>query len=193
MNILKLVQDILNLHCNSILNWKKEIINSSSTGVLKLVEENHAFNYQLWHAEDRARREDMGHEFVYTAKREIDDCNQKRNNKMEDIDEWMFKQLISEKNIECQIHSETPGMMIDRMSILALKLFHMREQANREDVDDEHRHKCLKKARLIATQQDQLAKCLLELLQEVQNKTRTFKVYHQFKMYNDPALNPELY
>ncbi|MDF1758726.1 MAG: DUF4254 domain-containing protein [Legionellaceae bacterium] len=193
MNMLNIVGEIEDLHFKSILKWKKDGVLLSHSELLGLVEENHAFNYRLWHAEDRARRDDMGHEYVYKAKREIDFCNQQRNNKMEVIDEFFYKDLNPAAVGSCPTNSETPGMMIDRMSILALKLYHMREQANRQDVDDSHRQKCLQKTNTIILQKDQLGSCLSELIQEVKNKTRTFRVYHQFKMYNDPELNPELY
>ena len=193
MNILNHVDGIATLQRDSIIEWKKHGIQQSQTHFLKLVEENHAFNYQLWHAEDRARRDDLGHEMVYHAKREIDHCNQQRNNRMESMDEWIFTQLQPAPHTHCPVHSETPGMMVDRLSIMALKAYHMALQANRVDVDAAHRQTCLIKFNTIEEQQKQLLYCLEQLLHEVRNKTRTFRVYHQFKMYNDPLLNPELY
>lgn len=185
--------EIASLQRECIINWKKTDIKLQQKDFLKLVEENHAFNYQLWHAEDRARRDDLGFEFVYHAKREIDFCNQQRNNRMEAMDEWLFHQLQPAAPFECPVHSETPGMMIDRLSIMALKAYHMAQQVERPDVDETHQKTCLKKLHTIEVQQKQLQDCLDQLLQAVSNKTRTFRVYHQFKMYNDPALNPELY
>jgi hypothetical protein len=187
------IQAILSLHHQSILDWKDSGLSLQHKGLHQLIEENHAFNYQLWHAEDKARRDDMGHEFVYHAKREIDFCNQQRNNRMEAIDEWLFKQLNPEKPGICPINSESPGMIIDRLSILSLKSYHMALQTQRKDVDEEHRKKCAFKLDIIHQQLDQLALCLGQLLDEVINKTRSFRVYHQFKMYNDPKLNPQLY
>ncbi len=187
------VQAILTLHRQSILRWKESGLTLTHKELHSLIEENHAFNYQLWHAEDKARREDMGYEFVYHAKREIDYCNQQRNNRMEAIDEWLFKHLNPEKPGCCPIHSESPGMMIDRLSILSLKLHHMSLQTQRIDVDEEHKRKCSIKLDVIHQQLDQLALCLEQLLDEVVTKVRSFRVYHQFKMYNDPMLNPQLY
>lgn len=193
MQISKLVSDIVHLQENAIQSWKKQESLSVDEAFLNLVLNNHAFNYQLWHAEDRARREDMGFEFVYKAKREIDHCNQQRNNFMENMDEWLFVHLKPAAADVCAVHSETPGMMIDRLSILALKIYHMNVQATRADVDETHQQQCQKKLQVLNQQQHQLKQCLRTLLEEVEQKTRTFKVYHQFKMYNDPALNPELY
>ena len=194
MNSLFTVNDIVTLHRETIVCWKKNGVSlTQKNKFLALVEENHAFNYQLWHAEDRARRDDLGFEMVYHAKREIDHCNQQRNNRMEFMDEWCFSHLHPAPHTQCTVHSETPGMMIDRLSIMALKAYHMMLQTQREDVDAAHRQRCLSKLLVIEEQQQQLQACLDSLLHDIQHKTRTFRVYHQFKMYNDPALNPALY
>ncbi|HAT1796975.1 TPA: DUF4254 domain-containing protein [Legionella pneumophila] len=184
---------ITNLHKTSIIHWKTNGIEYQHKQFLQLVEENHAFNFQLWHAEDKARRDDMGFEFVYQAKREIDAYNQQRNNRMEAMDEWLYKKLQPESHTNCPVNSESPGMIIDRLSILSLKSYHMDLQTKRQDVSVEHKMACAQKLEIIQQQLNQLALCLDELLNEVRAKTRTFRVYHQFKMYNDPKLNPELY
>ncbi|PWY54633.1 hypothetical protein DGG96_15870 [Legionella qingyii] len=186
-------EEIINLHKNSIIQWKASGIVHQHQEFYRLVEENHAFNYQLWHAEDRARRDDQGHEFVYQAKREIDRFNQLRNNRMEAMDEWLFNQLQPADYNVCPVNSESPGMIIDRLSILSLKSYHMGLQTKREDVAQEHRNNCAHKLEIIDQQLEQLAQCFKELLEEVQAKKRTFRIYHQFKMYNDPTLNPQLY
>jgi hypothetical protein len=185
--------NIAELHRETILSWKKSTPSIVQVDFLERVEKNHAFNYQLWHAEDRARREDMGSDYVYTAKREIDACNQQRNNCMEAMDNWLFTHLSPADSTYCPVHSETPGMMIDRLSILALKAYHMELQTLRSDVEPAHREACQGKLSIIKQQQQQLYNCLDQLLAEVKEKTRTFRVYHQFKMYNDPTLNPQLY
>lgn len=188
------VATILALHEKSIITWKAagDVLLSAS-GFLRQVEENHAFNYRLWHTEDKARREDKGHTFVYEAKRAIDGFNQKRNDAMEAIDDVLMHLLKPAAPEICPVHSETPGMMIDRLSILALKKYHMNLQTIREDVDEAHHKQCVEKLKQIEAQQTQLASCLQDLLTEVVKQTRTFRVYRQFKMYNSAALNPELY
>ena len=188
----QLVTAISSLHTESIILWKATAVNLKEQDFLKLVEENHAFNFQLWHAEDRARCDDRGFEFVYQAKREIDHCNQQRNNRMEAMDEWLFLYFKPASVTECPIHSETPGMMIDRLSILALKAYHMGLQTKRMEVDEAHRQRCRQKLSVILEQQRQLQQCLLILFEEFLSKKRTFRVYHQFKMYNDASLNPLL-
>lgn len=187
------IEELVMLHQQCILNWKKQGLFLTQTGFLALVEKNHAFNYQLWHAEDRARREDQGPDFVYQAKREIDHCNQQRNNCMEAMDSWVYQNLQPAPLGSCPVHSETPGMIIDRLSILALKAYHMGLQTRREEASVAHRENCQKKLVIIQEQQQQLKDCLHQLLTEIAAKTRTFRIYHQFKMYNDPDLNPELY
>lgn len=184
---------ITKLHQNCIIRWKAGDISHLYQDFYRQVEENHAFNYQLWHAEDRARRDDMGYEFVYHAKREIDQCNQARNNRMEAMDAWLFNRLQPATHTQCPVNSESPGMIIDRLSILALKFYHMELQTRRQDVAEAHRTNCQNKLTIIHQQLEQLALCFDNLIDEVVAQKRTFRVYHQFKMYNDPTLNPQLY
>jgi hypothetical protein len=195
MNPEQTILDIATLHRDAIVHWKSNPINTTESGFLALVQSNHAYNYQLWHEEDKARRDDMGFEFVYTAKRNIDHFNQQRNNLMELIDQHLCQQLQpADPNLTtCPIHSETPGMIIDRLSILSLKHYHMKQQTLREDVDSTHRESCHHKLTIISQQKEQLLQCLHVFLQEIIHQKRTFRLYHQLKMYNDKQLNPELY
>lgn len=193
MNLSSFVKEIIDFQEQAIIRWKSSGVNRQAHDFLEFVEANHAFNYQLWHAEDRARRQDMGDAFVVEAKREIDFCNQQRNNQMEHMDNYLIKMLHPAHHDTCPVNSEAPGMMIDRLSILALKIYHMRQQTIRQDVDKDHIDNCLAKLVQLVEQQAQLGQCLKALLQETIEKTRTFRVYYQHKMYNDPKLNPELY
>lgn len=182
------------LHQNKLVIWQNNApLPTETNPLLLLIEENHSFNYQLWLAEDRARRDDKGYEFVYRAKREIDQHNQQRNNRMEAIDALLFKQLAPVPIDQCMPHSETPGMIIDRLSILTLKTFHMHLQTLRDDTEAQHQQQCSQKLAILKLQHQQLGQCLDSLLQGVLDKTQTFYIYQQFKMYNDAQLNPELY
>ncbi|MBL9215969.1 MAG: DUF4254 domain-containing protein [Opitutaceae bacterium] len=172
--------------------WHQAEPAAAGDGFLRLLEENHLRNFSLWHEEDVARREDLGFEAVYRAKRRIDRFNQERNNFIEKMDEAIVAALAPPA-AGCPRNSETPGMMLDRMSILALKEYHMHEEAVRADATAEHREKCGEKLARIRRQRSDLADCLAELLADVAARRRTFAVYYQFKMYNDPALNPQLY
>ena len=203
----KLIECMIALHDHCIVRWKHlasqamgcdvncqhYAIDATYIECLALIEKNHFFNYQLWTAEDRARRDDKGYEFVYTAKREIDAYNQQRNNLMEAIDIWLTQKLAVSTDPHCPVHSETPGLIIDRLSILGLKIYHMQYQAQRHDVEATHTQRCVNKLIILNAQRDQLQRCLYELFNAVYTKTRTFSVYYQCKMYNDPHLNPELY
>lgn len=164
--------------------------------MFRLALENQAYNFDLWHEEDKAREKGAQAEDIATVKRNIDKLNQRRNDAMERLDEYVLKELARrrvEPAPEAPLHSESVGSIIDRLAILALKVFHMREQTGREDVDDAHRAECGVKLAILEEQQGDLAACL-GILQENLCLGRTrFKVYRQMKMYNDPRLNPALY
>jgi hypothetical protein len=184
--------EIATLQTTLTARWHEESPAATGTEFLLLVEENHLRNFQLWHEEDIARRDDLGSERVHQAKRAIDRFNQERNNFIEEMDKVLVAAL---KPLEAGVprNSETPGMMIDRLSILALKEFHMREETLRADASEAHRATCAEKLARIIRQRADLTQCVGELLADVAAGTRTFAVYYQFKMYNDPALNPQLY
>ena len=172
--------------------WHEAAPAATGADFLRLLEENHLRNFALWHEEDVARRDDLGFEAVYRAKRAIDRFNQERNNFAEQMDQALVAALQPAES-GCPRNSETPGMMIDRLSILALKEFHMHEETVRADASGAHREKCAEKLARIRRQRADLTACLGELLADVAARRRTFSVYYQFKMYNDPALNPQLY
>ena len=172
--------------------WHDEPPHTAGEGFLKLVQENHLRNFQLWHEEDIARRDDLGAERIHQAKRAIDRYNQERNNFIEEIDKALVA-LLEPAESGCPKNSETPGMIIDRLSIMALKEFHMAEEAARAEASEGHRATCGEKLARITRQRGDLTQSLGELIAEVSAGTRTFTVYYQFKMYNDPALNPQLY
>lgn len=172
--------------------WHEQTPAATGSGFQLLVQENHLRNFQLWHEEDIARRDDIGFERIYHAKRAIDRYNQERNNFIEEMDKALVAELQPAES-GVPRNSETPGMIIDRLSIMALKEFHMREETVREDASDEHKANCSAKLARLLHQRGDLTESLAELVDAVKAKTRTFAVYYQFKMYNDPALNPQLY
>jgi len=173
-------------------SWHEEEPCAAGGDFLRLVQENHLRNFQLWHEEDIARRDDLGSELIHQAKRAIDRYNQERNNFIEEMDKALVA-ILQPAETGCPKNSETPGMIIDRLSIMALKEFHMREEAVRSDASEAHRATCGEKLARIIRQRTDLTQSLGEFIAEVTAKTRTFAVYYQFKMYNDPALNPQLY
>jgi Protein of unknown function (DUF4254) len=160
--------------------------------VSELVLLQHAANFDLWHEEDEARVPDVSDAQIAAVKRRIDTLNQKRNDLMEAIDDAVFAEF-SDMNADAALHSETPGMMIDRLSILALKIFHTREQAERSDADLQHRTRNQQRLSVLRQQREDLIACLQQLLEDVQSGNRRIKMYRQMKMYNDPTLNPAVY
>lgn len=172
--------------------WHQMAPAATGEGFYRLLEENHLRNFSLWHEEDVARRDDLGFERIYQAKRNIDRFNQERNNFAEEMDKAVVAAL-SPPASGCPRNSETPGMMIDRLSILALKEFHMHEETVRPEASAAHKEKCAEKLARIRQQRADLTTCLADLFADVAAGRRTFSVYFQFKMYNDPALNPQLY
>jgi len=184
--------EIAALQTSLTARWHDVPPHAEGDGFLLLVQQNHLRNFQLWHEEDVARRDDLGFEAVYRAKRNIDRFNQERNNFVEDMDKFIVAALQPPTS-GCPRNSETPGMMIDRLSILALKEFHMHEETVRADASADHRQKCGEKLARIRTQRADLTDCVTALLADVAARRRTFSIYFQFKMYNDPALNPQLY
>jgi hypothetical protein len=187
-----LVDDIVRCHAEWTARWHVNPTPPETGLPLAVIEQNHRMNFDLWHEEDIARRDDLGSDRVRQAKRAIDRLNQARNDAIERLDAWLLNQLPAARS-ESPLHSETPGMIIDRLSILALKVYHMRIEATRESAPEEHRRKCSEKCTVLEEQLVELKTCLRELLEQLKSGTRRFKIYRQFKMYNEPTLNPQLY
>jgi hypothetical protein len=166
----------------------------AAVGAWQFINDNHRFNHLLWKEEDKARRVDVDSAEIAASKRLIDRYNQQRNDAVERIDESLLAQLSSVEQADtARLSSETAGAMIDRLSILSLKIFHMREQTRRADAAPEHINACCGKLHRLMVQRNDLTCCLEQLLTEALNGLAYFKVYRQFKMYNDPSLNPWLY
>ena len=162
------------------------------TPLWQAIADNHNCNIALWDEEDQARRRDVPDSAIANSKRLIDGHNQRRNDAIERMDELILAALPEEAPKSSRLHSETAGGLIDRLSILSLKIYHMDWQTRREDVDPAH---CdISRARLakLQEQRNDLAQCLGTLIQGCLNGTLHFKVYRQFKMYNDRRFNPWL-
>ncbi|MFZ1890988.1 MAG: DUF4254 domain-containing protein, partial [Formosimonas sp.] len=143
--------------------------------------------------EDLARRTTVTGDEIAANKRAIDGFNQARNDATERVDEEILIRLVDiARQTNARLNSETAGAMIDRMSIMSLKIKAMRAQTLRHDVTDNHIQTCQQKLSTLQEQRNDLGACLNELLTDAQTGQAYYKIYRQFKMYNDKALNPEL-
>lgn len=190
------VHRLVHLHDQMVERWHNEpITQEPRDGLDGRAMENHAFNFQLWHKEDQARDPDADDHVIAEVKHTIDRLNQQRNDAMERVDEWMLTMLAAQRlepKPGLPLHSESVGSIVDRLSILALKIFHMHQQTLRADVDEGHRESCRAKLETLREQRNDLAECLRQLETDLRQGRKRFKVYRQMKMYNDPTLNPVL-
>ncbi len=168
---------------------------ASPETLLALVRAQHLRNFRLWHTEDTARRHDVTPDVIANCKYGIDKLNQERNDRMERVDACLVALLspLLPASPAPHTNTESLGMAIDRLSILSLKIWHMDEQLQRTDVTPEHIAACGRKLAVLKEQRADLIAAVKHLVSEFVEGAKTPKLYFQFKMYNDPSLNPELY
>lgn len=147
-----------------------------------------------WHFEDIIRDPNIDPVAALILKRRIDASNQERTDMVEYIDGYFLQKYaqVAVKN-EAKINSESPAWAFDRLSILALKIYHMNEEATRQEASQDHRDKCQAKLNILLEQRTDLSAAIDDLLNDIQNGDKFMKVYKQMKMYNDDDLNPVLY
>lgn len=147
-----------------------------------------------WHLEDIIRDPQIDNASGILIKRRIDQSNQDRTDLVEQIDDWMNNELTAIQPLEtARLNTESIAWVLDRISILCLKLFHMKEQTERDDADDAHLNKCKLKYSVLLEQEKDMIQSYDELLEDIEAGKRYVKVYRQMKMYNDQSLNPVLY
>ena len=190
------VADIIRLQTETVARWHEVEISNPYIALNRVVCQQHEYNFRLWHEEDIARSPDVGDEKIAEVKRAIDKLNQQRNDWIEKIDDYITAYLES-KSIEpfkdAKLNTETPGSAIDRLSIMSLRVYHLEEQLEREDADESLKDSVRQKIARCKLQQADLANSLQELIDEICAGTKRHQTYRQFKMYNDPTLNPYLY
>lgn len=190
------IAQIIQLQTETVAQWHQGPIENEATDLLATVCTQHSFNYQLWHEEDIARSPDVSDEEIARVKRSIDRFNQQRNDWIEKLDDQIAQRLANRgvsPKADARLNTETPGSAIDRLSIMALRLYHLREQLDRADVDQQHRESVQEKINVCLLQQSELAKSLQQLIDDLFTGEKRHLTYRQFKMYNDPTLNPYLY
>lgn len=190
------VRLITSLHDTTVKLWHLQPVENNHRDFLYAVCEQHKFNFLLWHEEDVARSPDVSDEQIAQVKRAIDKYNQRRNDCIERLDDHL-KRMLDERKIRpaanARHNSETPGSIIDRLSILSLRIYHMQEQLERADATDDHVAKVKDKLVILHQQHEDLSGALSDLLADLVAGRKRLKLYRQMKMYNDPTLNPYLY
>ena len=199
---LPLSAEVIAAHDAALATAPKAVV---ATDLHGWIAANHFHNRSLWAQEDLARRQTAPDAEIVANKRAIDRHNQARNDAIERIDEFLLSALglvdpatlasaLPRSTVApgARLNSETAGSMLDRISILGLKIAAMREQTLRPDVDEAHRQACRERLERLSQQRADLGACFDKLLADARAGRAYFKVYRQFKMYNDPRLNPAL-
>jgi hypothetical protein len=191
-----LAEEIVRLQIEMVERWHELAIDNRFDGFLRLVCQQHEHNFRLWHEEDIARSPTVSDREIAQVKRNIDGLNQARNDVIEQLDDAITA-MLAEQGVACAagtpFNSETAGSIIDRLSIMSLRLYHYREQTMRTDADEAHRAKVQQRIALCEQQHQDLTASLGVLLDDLFSGRKLHKTYRQMKMYNDPSLNPSIY
>ena len=191
-------KELIGMHDRMAAEWHAVIPRDESlmqNDAETLLLRQHLANFELWHEEDEARAPGANDAAIARVKRAIDLLNQRRHDVTEALDSLLLEQLQGGAgwNGDAPLHSETPGMMADRLSILALKMHHTREEVHRKNAPAGHAENNQARFQVLGRQRNDLAACFDSLLDECTAGRRRFALYRQLKMYNDPALNPAVY
>lgn len=198
------VPQVVRMQVATVKDWHDRPVDMDSPetfagyddGVLAIAIRQHRYNFDLWHEEDIARSPDVTDSRIAEVKRAIDRLNQKRNDWIEKIDDWLSESLQKqgiEASLDARLNTETPGSSVDRLSIIAIRIYHLQEQLTRTDVDQAHLDRVKQRIAICSQQQMDLAQSLQELLEDIVAGRKRHRTYRQFKMYNDPTMNPYLY
>ncbi|MCU0962532.1 MAG: DUF4254 domain-containing protein [Pirellulaceae bacterium] len=180
----------------AVARWHVHRVDNPHRGFLALACHQCSLNFLLWHEEDRARCREASDGQIASVKRSIDQLNQERNDWIERLDRWVaawLKRHHVRPAPDARYATETPGSAIDRLAILALRIYHLEQQCRRTDTDADHRRSVRHKLSLCRAQHGDLRQALRELVAEIADGRTRHSSYQHLKMYNDPALNPYLY
>ena len=190
------LSEVVELQTATVARWHEMPVDNPYSGILKTICQQHSFNYLLWHEEDIARSPDVTDMEIARVKRSIDQLNQNRNDWIEKIDDELTTYLQTvgvPQDSTLPINTETPGSVVDRLSIMALRIYHLDEQLDRTGVSQDHLNSVQQKVAICRLQQVELKTACEELLSDIHAGRKQHRTYRQFKMYNDPSLNPYLY
>ena len=187
-------QVIDDYHLHDFVQAKKSNPYSNSKLFEKMIYDKCWIDTIQWHLEDIIRKPDISPKEALQIKRKIDSSNQDRTDFVEELDDYLFKNFSnSSPSNDAILNTETPAWAIDRLSILALKIYHMNEEANRKSASHDHRQKCTAKLDTLISQRINLSKAIDQLFENISKGSVIISTYKQMKMYNDESLNPELY
>jgi len=188
-------QSIEDFHIkNDIYYDMKNRYNMESQSIEYLLYQKSFIDSVQWHMEDIVRDPEIEPSNALILKRRIDKWNQERNDLVEKIDAWFLQFLADIKpQVDAKMNSESPAWIIDRLSIMEQKIYHMHLETTRKDASEDHIAKCKVKYNTLLEQYQDLSQCLTELIEDILSGKKYMKVYRQMKMYNDPTMNPVLY
>ncbi len=187
------VEQINQLHRETTIRWHAQAMDNPCEGFLHAACEQHACNFRLWHEEDEARRPDVDDVIIARTKRRIDRLNQQRHDWIERLDRMLLED-IEARGIgplrDAPLNTETAGSAIDRLSVLALRIYHLERAGDDDLLDSQTRTEAAARLAICHEQQADLTEALESLWQEVTAGCRRFKLYRQLKLYNDPRFRP---
>ena len=190
--VFKIVID--DYHISNSVDGNKNNPFKDSSSLEKIIYNKCWIDTVQWHLEDIIRKPNIEPSEALKIKRRIDSSNQDRTDMVEELDDYFFKKYSSENpKQEAILNTETPAWAVDRLSILSLKIYHMKEEAERDTASKDHRKKCSFKLSILMKQKSNLSMAIDQLFENISNGKVRIATYKQMKMYNDESLNPELY